>query len=132
MKTSQINKTQNSVTGTRFLVSFVIVFFFGIGMFGQNTKSVVLTPAVTFESISFQSVAFSDDTVATNQEGIKANSNMNFVSWFMGSKQTPNADKSTDASTNSKKQMIISGIVPNRLLLKAFLKKATNYTNTIV
>ena len=55
---------------------------------------------------------------------------MNFVSWFMGTKQTPNANQSGEV-LSAKKQMINSGIAPNRLLIKAFLKKASNYNSTI-
>ena len=49
---------------------------------------------------------------------------MNFVLWFMGSKQEP---KSTSIDgVNARKQVITSGTAPNRLLLKAFLKKAVD------
>lgn len=53
-------------------------------------------------------------------------SNMNFVLWFMGSKQDPNA-KALPAGINTKKQFMTSGMEPNRLLIKAFLKKAVNF-----
>ena len=58
-------------------------------------------------------------------EASPAESNMNFVLWFMGSKQDPNA-KAMPAGVSAKKQFITSGTEPNRLLLKAFLKKAIN------
>jgi hypothetical protein len=38
--------------------------------------------------------------------------------WFMGSKQNPNSTISTEG-INTKKQ-IITGMAPNRLLIKAF------------
>ena len=50
---------------------------------------------------------------------------MNFVLWFMGSKLDPNSTISSEG-TNTKKQIITSGVAPNRLLIKAFLKKAVN------
>jgi hypothetical protein len=40
----------------------------------------------------------------------------------MGSKQNPNSTISTEG-INTKKQIITSGMAPNRLLIKAFLKK---------
>jgi hypothetical protein len=40
------------------------------------------------------------------------------VLWFMGSKQT-NSTISTEG-INTKKQIITSGMAPNRLLIKAF------------
>jgi len=49
----------------------------------------------------------------------------------MGTKQTPNANGATEVSSSSKKQLINSGIAPNRLLIKAFLKKASNYATTV-
>ncbi len=58
-------------------------------------------------------------------------SNMNFVLWFMGSKQDPNA-KALPAGTKTKKQFMTSGMEPNRLLIKAFLKKAINFESATV
>ncbi|WP_395050166.1 hypothetical protein [Flavobacterium sp.] len=60
------------------------------------------------------------------QEAVSNASNMNFVLWFMGSKQDPNA-KVLPAGENTKKQFMTSGMAPNRLLIKAFLKKAVNF-----
>ena len=53
-------------------------------------------------------------------------SNMNFVIWFMGSKQNPSTTIITEGQ-NTKKQFMTSGLAPNRLLIKAFLKKAVNF-----
>ena len=71
------------------------------------------------------------DTIITKQEDTSANSNMNFVLWFMGSKQDPNV-KITPSGTTIKKQFMTSGTAPNRLLIKAFLKKAVNFESAIV
>ncbi len=49
---------------------------------------------------------------------------MNFVSWFMGTKQTPSNNQSNDFLTSTKKQMINSVIALNCLLIKTFLKKS--------
>jgi hypothetical protein len=48
----------------------------------------------------------------------------------MGSKQNPNSTISTEG-INTKKQIITSGMAPNRLLIKAFLKKAVNFESAI-
>jgi hypothetical protein len=48
----------------------------------------------------------------------------------MGSKQDPNRTISNETS-NTKKQIMTSGMAPNRLLIKAFLKKAINLESTI-
>jgi hypothetical protein len=57
-----------------------------------------------------------------NVSAVSTQSNsMNFVLWFMGSKQDPNGTISKK-KVQYKKQVITSGS-PNRLLIKAFLKK---------
>lgn len=71
------------------------------------------------------------ETIVVKQEEASTNSNMNFVLWFMGSKQDPNV-KITPSGTTTKKQFMTSGTAPNRLLIKAFLKKAVNFENAIV
>ena len=64
------------------------------------------------------------DTVAA------AGTSINFVLWFMATKQEPIINTPIE-STNLKKQMIISRRAPNRLLMRAFLKKATNLHSMI-
>ena len=76
----------------------------------------------------------SDTTTEINvakQEAVSNASNMNFVLWFMGSKQDPNA-KMIPSGENTKKQFMTSGMAPNRLLIKAFLKKAVNFESAVV
>ena len=71
------------------------------------------------------------ETIVVKQEETSTNSNMNFVLWFMGTKQDPNV-KILPAGVNTKKEFMTSGTAPNRLLIKAFLKKAVNYESVIV
>ena len=71
------------------------------------------------------------ETIVVKQEEASTNSNMNFVLWFMGTKQDPNV-KIVPAGANTKKEFITSGTAPNRLLIKAFLKKAVNYESALV
>ena len=71
------------------------------------------------------------ETIVVKQEEASTNSNMNFVLWFMGRKQDPNA-KILPAGSNTKKEFMTSGTAPNRLLIKAFLKKAVNFESAIV
>ena len=125
MKTAAQNTTiQNFFSGIRMIVLFVLLVSSSFTMVGQNKNE------VASKSETFQVVA-SADTVAASQSNVTTNTSMNFVSWFMGTKQTPNANQSGDAAVSQKKQMINSGIAPNRLLIKAFLKKASNYCSTI-
>lgn len=116
MKTATQNTTtQNSFSGIRMVVLFFLFLISSLYMVGQN-KNEVVTP---------------ETTVVATQSNVTTNTTMNFVSWFMGTKQTPNTNQSGDTATSQKKQMINSGIAPNRLLIKAFLKKASNYSSTI-
>lgn len=80
-------------------------------------------------NIDLNKTLASDTTTEINvakQETVSNASNMNFVLWFMGSKQDPNV-KVLPAGENTKKQFMTSGMAPNRLLIKAFLKKAVNF-----
>jgi hypothetical protein len=72
-------------------------------------------------------------TSSSNEESIdnKSAANLEFVLWFMSSKQDPNSIISTEG-INTKKQIMSSGLMPNRLLMKAFLKKAINYEIAVV
>ncbi|WP_026713302.1 hypothetical protein [Flavobacterium daejeonense] len=63
-------------------------------------------------------------------ESSRAASNLEFAQWFMGTKQDPNSTIDTEG-TNAKKSIITSGIAPNRLLIKAFLKKVVNYETAV-
>jgi hypothetical protein len=74
-----------------------------------------------------------ENTIENNvvKQEAATNSNMNFVLWFMGSKQDPNA-KVQSTGVNTKKQFMTSGTAPNRLLIKAFLKKAVNLESAVV
>lgn len=65
-----------------------------------------------------------------NVSAVSSSNTMNFVLWFMGSKQDPNSTISEEG-TNTKKQVITSGTAPNRLLIKAFLKKAVNLESMV-
>lgn len=108
-------------------ILFLIVFFVFVSVnsaFGQ-------TVAENNSDLNISIETNSPDKIITKQEDTSANSNMNFVLWFMGSKQDPNV-KITPSGTTTKKQFMTSGTAPNRLLIKAFLKKAVNFENAIV
>ena len=107
---------------------FVCVLLSNVSVFGQTTV----------ESATTQTAIIQDNEVAnTNvemstmkQEGTSNTSNINFVLWFMGSKQSPNAN-AVPAGTTEKKQFLTSGSAPNRLLIRAFLKKAVNFESAM-
>lgn len=121
---TQIITTQNS--SNRLMLFVVLFVLFSISMFSQNSKSENSNLINESEIL----LIASDEVVATNQINVRTTSTMNIISWFMGTKQSPNTNQ-FDETLSAKKQMINLGIAPNRLLIKAFLKKASNYNNTI-
>ena len=123
MKNATQITTNQKATKVSLLVLFVLLLS-SVGMSAQNAETVQALTESTVVTVS------SDDntTVAVAAE---ANSSLNMVSWFMGTKQTPKSNISNDGQVSSKKQMINAGIAPNRLLIKAFGKKAANYQSTI-
>jgi hypothetical protein len=86
-------------------------------VFGQSTSDVADINKV-------------ETNVAKSDVSNAVSTSINFVLWFMGSKQDPNTSISSDR-TNTKKQIMTSGIAPNRLLIKAFLKKAVDSENSL-
>lgn len=68
--------------------------------------------------------------VETTSTLSSSSNTMNFVLWFMGSKQDPKSIFSKEG-INTKKQVITSGAAPNRLLIKAFLKKAVDLESMV-
>lgn len=107
---------------------FVCVLLSSVAAFGQTAvENNVQTATIENNEIVNTSVEMS----SMKQEATSNASNMNFVLWFMGSKQDPNA-KALPAGVNTKKQFMTSGTAPNRLLIKAFLKKAVNFESATV
>ena len=100
------------------MVAFILVS--NTAVFAQTTKNVVDVNTIDVDTNSKQN----------NVSAVSSSNTMNFVLWFMGSKQDPNSTISTEG-TNTKKQVITSGTAPNRLLIKTFLKKAVNLESMI-
>ena len=111
------NKSKNMI---HILSVFVCVLLFSVSGYSQNGAS--------------SQIASSEDeitaTVEVKAESTRTSTNMEFVQWFMGTKQDPNTTISTEG-INTKKQIMTSGIAPNRLLIKAFLKKAVNFESAL-
>jgi len=96
-----------------------------------NMKMLLVVAVVMFSASSAvaQSTIEVPAQVAASTTAVESNSNMNMVSWFMMTKQTANGVITKENTT--KKQMITSGIAPNRLLIKVLLKKASQYASNI-
>jgi hypothetical protein len=100
-----------------------------VTVFGQTAVENNNVQSTTIENNEI--VNTTTEISSMKQEAASNASNMNFVLWFMGSKQTPNAT-TVPAGTTAKKQFMTSGTAPNRILIKAFLKKAVNFESAVV
>lgn len=121
--------TQDDNKASRNLIMVIAFILLSIGAsFGQTAPENNLVQTNIVET---NIVNTTIEINAAKQETTSANSNMNFVLWFMGSKQTPNAT-TLPVGTTAKRQFMTSGTAPNRLLIKAFLKKAINFECAVV
>ena len=99
-----------------------------------NTTSNTIKMMIVLVMMLLSTVGFAQNTievpaVAAATTAVESNASMNMVSWFMGTKQTTN--ESITKESTSKKQMMTSGVAPSRLLIKTFLKKASQYASNI-
>ena len=98
-----------------FLVVFIFILMSNVSVFGQNAQSLV----------DESSIPVSENSNKENVSSASSSNSMNFVLWFMGTKQGVKSGVSKE-NTNKKIQVQTSGFAPNRLLIKAFLKKAVD------
>lgn len=102
----------------RILVMLVMLFLSSVKMFGQAKETVICEEKINTSANVI--IAASD-------------SDIDFMNWFMGSKQAQSASASgSDASINTKKQLIISGGTTNRVLYKTLVKKVISIDSAIV
>jgi len=111
---NQFSKQNDNKKTASILVLFVLLLLSNVSVFGQTIAGKSTDSNTTIENNLVEKEATSNT------------SNMNFVIWFMGSKQNPSTTI-IPAGENTRKQFITSGLAPNRLLIKAFLKKAVNF-----
>jgi hypothetical protein len=120
MKTN-VSKTNKKTSNKGLFAMFVFMLLSSAGAFAQTSKGEA-APVV----IENTSVATAGDTTDAQIE---------FVSWFMGSKQTQMNDEvktnTISTNSNSKKQFIDKGLTPNRILSRTLMKKAINHDSTI-
>ncbi len=66
---------------------------------------------------------------------VSIDSQIDFVSWFMGSRQSQmneNVSANKFNSTSTKKQILNAGVTPNRVLYRTFMKKVISQDIAIV
>lgn len=93
----------------------------------------------SYTAVNAQTITSKELQVATvpSTDSVKAiatvDSQIDFVGWFMGSNQNQSINEgegSLDRASSTKKQIISSGIVPNRVLYKTLVKKV--FVNAVV
>jgi len=119
--------TQNTTTNRRTIVIFFVLFLLStLGMFGQTKATAAATQASTaivkVVNVPLQEVALDSD--------------VDFMSWFMGAKQTQSVKENTIGNNNTiiarKKQILSSGITPNKVLYSTFVKKVISQESATV
>lgn len=103
-----------------FLFAIVLfAFFSSTAVFGQNESLEVSNEEVT----SHSNIMIESPVKVSNS--VMINPNVNFILWFMGTKEDIGKTFLND-DVYSKKSFLTSGREPNRLLVKTLLKKALN------
>ena len=104
-----------------FFSMFLLVFFVSSTAFAQKES---LDLPVGEVLINHNNIVIENPVKVSNSTMM--NSNVNFILWFMGTKDNMSKSFSDDTSKYSKKSFMTSGREPNRLLVKTLLKKALN------
>ena len=95
-------KGDNKIKSAILMVLFFVLMS-NVAVFGQTTEKNNNVQTTTIEN---NEIANTNVEIGTmKQEAASDASNMNFVLWFMGSKQSPNANV-VPAGTTAKKQFI--------------------------
>jgi hypothetical protein len=111
----QINKNRSSL-----FIIILFAFFFTSTVFGQKASLEVSNE----EILNVQNNIVIDNPEKASNSVI-INSNVNFILWFMGTKEDIGKTLSND-DIFCKKSFLTSGREPNRLMVKTLLKKALN------
>lgn len=121
----QNTTSANFITENKNRIIFLFVLFLlsSFRMFGQ-------TPAV-------EVVAGKDVVVVSPQvknDLVSIDTQIDFVGWFMGSRQSINEDEPAGNSKAviTKKQILTSGITPNKVLYRTFMKRVISQDSAVV
>ena len=100
----------------------VLLFLSSVGVFGQNKT-------ITLSTTSLTEVVIATDATSTDTtNNAVASTSTDFALWFMGNKQTTSSKSN---ATIGKKQFITSGISPNTVLIKTFMKRVANQESNV-
>ena len=116
MNNSAANNKNSKLTSSIFF--FMLFFMVSFSGHSQSEKATVAQ------------VGGNETTAAVKMESARVSNNLEFALWFMATKQDPNTTVPAEQS-NARKSIITSGMAPNRLLIKALLKKVVNYESSL-
>lgn len=122
---TQNNTTIKFTTESRNRLLFFVFLFLlsSIGMFGQSNVD-------SLEIKTTTEIIVSKESKITSVE-----SQIEFVSWFMGTKQSQMIDSKSNQNSSkvvTKKQILFLGITPNKVLYRTFMKKVSSQNSAIV
>nr|WP_315250801.1 hypothetical protein [uncultured Flavobacterium sp.] len=113
------NGLQNNKNISSLFIIVLFTFFSSTTVFGQNESLEVSNEKV----LNTQNYIVIESPAKVSNSDV--NSNVNFILWFMGTKEDMGKTFSND-DVYSKKSFLTSGREPNRLMVKTLLKKALN------
>ncbi len=113
------NANNSFITENKNRIVFLFLLFVlsSLRMFGQTApvqEVIVNNPVTEVSSARVHDAVASTDT------------QIDFVGWFMGSRQSQmneNESSGSSKSTVTKKQILTSGITPNKVLYRTFMKR---------
>ena len=120
IKMGRILKIMLNYKKTKLSLVFVFFSFFSNSILAQNEN--VSIPSDEVSIVQNKIVIENPVKVSTNTV---LNSNVDFILWFMGTKEDFGKNFS-DEDIYSKKSILTSGRQPNHLLVKTLLKKTLN------
>ena len=120
--TTQNISTSNTKT---IVILFVLFLLTSVGMFGQTKVTTTGATATTIVNV-----------VNTPVQQVALDSDVDFMNWFMGSKQTQTVQDAATGTDNTiiarKKQILSSGVTPNKVLYRTFVKKVISQESATV
>nr|WP_315157865.1 hypothetical protein [uncultured Flavobacterium sp.] len=113
------NGLQSNKNISSLFIIVLFTFFSSTTVFGQNESLEVSNEKV----LNIQNDIVIESPAKVSNSAV--NSNVNFILWFMGTKEDMGKIFSDDGMY-TKKSFMTSGREPNRLMVKTLLKKALN------
>ncbi len=125
---NHFSKKEGDKKNSIILMLFAFSFLFSVAVLGQTAieRNTVYTMIENKAPLNNKV-----ENTKVKQEVSSNVSNINFILWFMGSKESTHTTIFPMGLTG-KRQLRTSGTTLNKLLIKAFLKKAANFDSIVV